>query len=268
MIKTNYHTHSVFCDGNDTVFDMSQTAYEKGFSHLGFSGHSYMENARAETMDNQTLIKYYDQVNRCKETFDGKLNIYCGLEQDCFSLKSPIKFEYLIGSVHNVKKDGKLLFFDSGIAQTQTIIEQEYSGSYLAFAKDYFSTVENVIDMTGADIIGHIDLCSKFNERLNNSQSEEYLEYAQKAVDKLLKTGAVFEINTGAMARGYRTSPYPSIEILKMIYLGGGKIMINSDCHKKEFLDFGFDVAVDLAKKVGFDQTYIFTKDGFVAQKI
>ncbi|MBR5899911.1 MAG: histidinol phosphate phosphatase, partial [Clostridia bacterium] len=74
--------------------------------------------------------------------------------------------------------------------------------------------------------------------------------------------------NTGAMARGYRTTPYPSIEILKMIYLGGGKIMINSDCHKKEFLDFGFDVAVDLAKKVGFDQTYIFTKDGFVAQKI
>ena len=51
--------------------------------------------------------------------------------------------------------------------------------------------------MTGAEIIGHFDLCSKFNERLGNSQSDEYLEHAEKAVKKLLTNSGLFIVNLG-----------------------------------------------------------------------
>ncbi|MDP4119064.1 MAG: PHP domain-containing protein, partial [Bacillota bacterium] len=41
-MKTNFHTHTVFCDGNDTVEELVRAAEEKGFDALGFSGHSYL----------------------------------------------------------------------------------------------------------------------------------------------------------------------------------------------------------------------------------
>ena len=39
MKKSNLHTHTVLCDGRDTVRHMADRAYGKGFVSLGFSGH-------------------------------------------------------------------------------------------------------------------------------------------------------------------------------------------------------------------------------------
>ena len=39
MIKQNLHTHTIYCDGKDTVEEMVKEAIQKGFSILGFSGH-------------------------------------------------------------------------------------------------------------------------------------------------------------------------------------------------------------------------------------
>ena len=39
--------------------------------------------------------------------------------------------------------------------------------------------------------------------------------------------------------------------------------MINSDCHNKDYLDYGFQDAVKLAKEVGFTKRVIFTDKGF-----
>ena len=36
MLKANYHTHTVFCDGDNTAQEMVDRALELGFEHLGF----------------------------------------------------------------------------------------------------------------------------------------------------------------------------------------------------------------------------------------
>ena len=267
MIKSCFHVHSVFCDGYSTIKEMIDSAIQKEFTHLGFTGHSFISNADKYSLTPERFDKYIKEVNEAKEKYNGVLNIFLGIEQDCFSKPQTYPFEYSIGSVHNVKKNGDLLFFDYNINETERIIKEVYSGKYVLFAKDYFETVANVIDMTGADIIGHIDLCSKFNEKLGNNQTDEYLEYAENAVDKLIKTGAIFEMNTGAMARGYKATPYPSIEILKMIYTRGGKIIINSDCHNHDQLDYGFCEAQTIAEKVGYTEHYVFNGKNFTPIK-
>ena len=38
---SNLHTHTTFCDGNNTAEDIVQKALYKGFSSIGFSGHGY-----------------------------------------------------------------------------------------------------------------------------------------------------------------------------------------------------------------------------------
>ena len=40
MLKANYHTHTTFCDGDETAERMVQRALELEFGHLGFSGHT------------------------------------------------------------------------------------------------------------------------------------------------------------------------------------------------------------------------------------
>ena len=66
-----------------------------------------------------------------------------------------------------------------------------------------------------------------------------------------MEKNIIFEINTGAMAKGWKTAPYPAPWILKHIAAKGGSVIINSDCHKAEFLDFGFDEALALAQCTG-----------------
>ena len=68
-----------------------------------------------------------------------------------------------------------------------------------------------------------------------------YIKAWQKAADELLKTGKPFEVNTGAISRGYRTAPYPAKEIRNYIREHGGKLIMSSDAHAKENIAFRFD---------------------------
>ena len=46
MIRSNFHTHTQYCDGKDTVFAVAAAAAEPGLTALGFSGHSTPPFAR------------------------------------------------------------------------------------------------------------------------------------------------------------------------------------------------------------------------------
>ena len=99
-------------------------------------------------------------------------------------------------------------------------------------------------------------------QRLSYTPSQRFFDYAQKAVLKLIKYDKPFEINTGAMARGYRTAPYPHKTILKMIFDNGGKIIFSSDCHDKDYLDYAFEEAEKIALDIGFKKQAVITENG------
>lgn len=264
MITTNFHTHTVFCDGKNTPEEMILAAIEKGFTALGFSGHSYFEPEKEINMSANDQQEYISQIETLKIKYCNKIKIFCGIEQDYYSEEPKFSYEYKIGSVHNILKDGKYLDTDWSAERTKNTVENIYSGDFDSFAEDYFEIVADVLNKTKADIIGHIDLISKFNEQNGYCETDRYLKAAEKAVKKLIPFGKPFEINTGAMARGAKSIPYPSPSILKMIKENGGKIIFSSDCHDKDYLDFAFDKAVLLAKSAGFTEHGILTDDGIV----
>lgn len=61
------------------------------------------------------------------------------------------------------------------------------------------------------------------------------------AADELLKLNVPFEINTGAIARKCRVTPYPALDIAEYITERGGEFILSSDCHDADFLSCGFD---------------------------
>lgn len=254
MITTNFHTHTIYCDGKSTPEEMVLAAIEKNFTDLGFSSHSVMYIKSSFAMKEENEKPYIEEILRLKEKYKNEINVFCGIELDVFSHKPEFSYDYTIGAVHYVLKDGKYLAVDKSAEDYKATVENYYNGDYDAFAEDYFELVSNIVEQTNADIIGHIDLISKFDEVLKIERGERYFAAAQKCVKNLVKYNIPFEINTGAMSRGYRTTPYPDERILKIIKDYGGKIAISADCHSKEGLDFGFEEAENLAKKCGFKE--------------
>ena len=53
------------------------------------------------------------------------------------------------------------------------------------------------------------------------------------------------------MAKGWRTKPYPRLEIIRYIAEKGGKLILSSDAHRKEDLLYGFDEVLGLLEAEG-----------------
>ncbi len=263
-ILSNFHTHTRFCDGKDTPEEMVLAAIEKGFKALGFSGHSYFTLDADITMDEHQQAQYREEILRLREKYKDKIDIFLGIEQDSFTPFPPKGYDYVIASVHSVLKDGVFCQVDYSLERMQENLLRSWGGDMSAYERDYFEEVSRLLEkVPDADIIGHIDLITKYDEKLGITRSPAYFELAKRAVHRLAKYGKPFEVNTGAIGRGMRTTPYPSREILSEIRAAGGRIVINSDCHNKDFLDCGFDLAVALAKECGFEKHSVLTKEGW-----
>ncbi len=96
---------------------------------------------------------------------------------------------------------------------------------------------------TGCGVIGHFDIVAKFNEggALFDERHPRYVAAWRAAADELLRSGAVFEINTGGIARGWRSTPYPAPPILDYLAAGGARFLLSGDAHRADGLCFGFD---------------------------
>ena len=240
--NVNLHTHTFYCDGNDSPEDMVKAAVSKGFRAVGFSGHEYSPNDEDFCMSPENTEKYRQDVLFLKEKYKGKIDIYLGIERDYFGNGSDYPYDYVIGSLHYVEKDGQLLSVDNTAQVMEEGVEKLFGGDYRAYVERYFELMADVVEKTGADIVGHFDLVTKFNEgnRYFNEDARWYKKAVMQALAKAAVTKPIFEINTGAMARGYRNRPYPPMYLIEEIERLGCPMILSSDCHDRRQLDFGF----------------------------
>lgn len=261
----NYHTHSVYCDGRDTPAEMAQAAFDLGFGALGFSGHRDPAFSPCG-MTREKEAAYRREVNALREAYAGRMEIFCGIEQDILAGPRDPGYDYAIGSVHWIPRDGHHLPVDLSAQEVRRNIGLYYGGDALAYAEDYYALAARVKQETRCDIIGHFDLLTKFDEegQMFSPGDARYRRCVLDVLDTLAQPGTVFEINTGAMARGYRRTPYPAMWILREIRRRGCSVMINSDCHDRNFLAHGFGDALRAAHEAGFDSRIVFTQGRFV----
>ena len=212
MIRCSLHNHTNFVDGADTPREMTDAAFAAGLSVFGISEHSFFPYETESGVRKEEIPRYIDEMKACREAYLGRMEVLCGLEQDFYSPAPDYAYDYVIGSVHYVDHEGVLYSVDSDDRSVQRLIRDVYHGDGLVYAEEYFATVAQVADRTDCDIIGHFDLCTKFNEnnRLYDMTGNRYRQAAMQALEALLPKGIPFEINSGAIARGYRSQPYPA----------------------------------------------------------
>ena len=188
-----------------------------------------------------------------KEKYADKIRIYYGIEMDYLTELDTSEFDYVIGSVHHVCKGDGNIAVDSSAKVSLDGIEKYFDGDIYAYAEEYFRLVGDIVEKTNADLIGHFDLLNKFCDRglAFDPENPRYIAAWKAAADKLLKTGVPFEINTGAISRGYRTTPYPALDIMRYLAENGGKAVITSDSHTTDGLGCAYELAYNLAKEAG-----------------
>lgn len=251
-LLSNIHTHSTYADGRDAPEDMLRAALRLGFHTLGYSEHGHADYDDC-SMTADAEPAYRAEILALKDKYAGQIDVLLGYEHDWLSPPSVDRYDYVIESVHYVRAGGVLVCVDESRAALEAAIAHQYGGDPYRLCRDYFRTVAESCE-SGAQVLGHMELIMKFNEGrdLFDDADPRYLEYALEAADRAAESGMLVEINTGAIARGYRTKPYPGEAILRRLAERRARVIITSDCHNSDYLDCGFDDALALARHCGF----------------
>lgn len=98
---------------------------------------------------------------------------------------------------------------------------------------------------------------------LFDENDPRYRGAALDALACIAKKCPRFEINTGAISRGWRSAPYPAPFLLKELHALGCHIVLASDSHSAQTLCSGFPAAASLAAACGFTEADVWTDSGF-----
>lgn len=82
MQQSNYHSHCTFCDGRSHPEDFVRFALSHGFRAYGFSSHSPLPFETNWNMSKDEMPAYLAEIQRLKEKYDGRIELYAGLEID------------------------------------------------------------------------------------------------------------------------------------------------------------------------------------------
>lgn len=257
---SNAHTHSTYCDGKSSVAEMVQRAKALGFVSLGFSGHAMQGFDFAYSMSKENQCAYLKEL-RARQEEQSQPRLWAGLELDILANEEARRvafsdFDYVIGSTHYLTPawHGESVAVDGDLALLKRYVDEVFSGDGLAMVRAYYEIEAQGLLRGRPAIIGHFDLVRKPAKplKLFDETSPAYRRLALEALERVFPCGAVLEINTGGMARGYLDTPSPTLELLCAWRELGGRITITSDCHDARYLDFAFDSALALARAAGF----------------
>lgn len=261
------HTHSTMCDGKDTLEDMAKAAYERGVRYFGASGHSHTPNPADEgNVLPADVTEYRSKLLQLREQYQGEMELLLGLEWDSVSDVDWSGFDYWIGSVHNLynPEEGRYYCMDWEREDLIACRDRYCGGDVYRMIERYFHDVAMVAEKSPT-ILGHIDLITKLNGdgSLFDEENPRYQRAALETLHAVDPSKTLLEINTGAIARGYRTMPYPADYILKEWKQMGGQVILTSDAHRADAIVYGYDLAAECAKRAGFRESILLTKDGW-----
>jgi histidinol-phosphatase (PHP family) len=267
VVLSSFHTHTYFCDGEDSVEFLCEKAVEKGFTALGFSSHAPLPPDCGLVSDWHmkagSLDQYIDEILGAKKKWAGRLEVFLGLEVDYIkgvmgpadSIYKELGFDYLIGSVHYlIPGRGAPFAVDGPASEFERGIQEGYEGDGAALMEAYWDAVREMCAAGGARIVGHLDLLKKNNqdERWFSLRDARYKKKLGQVLDVIAGSGLIVEVNTGGINRKKIKEVYPAPWILKSTRERGIPVLISSDAHRHIHLDAYYAEAGKILMEAGY----------------
>lgn len=271
----SFHTHTLFCDGRADAATMAAAAFERHYTHLGFSAHAPVPFKTEWNMPWERAEAYAATIRQLQREYAPKgMKIFLGLETDYAPgitmpdnhAYDPLELDFRIGSVHYITAPGEAFFTvdepDDRFGPKITAWAPD--GDYKRLWKRYWQYMAEMIERDGFDIIGHFDLAKKNNVggRWFDEDDPAYIDAAFQVVDLAAEKDVVTEINTGGLARGRLKEPYPSPRILQRMCERGVRITLGDDAHAPEHIGNFQHAAIDAARNAGFTSLWYMDAPG------
>lgn len=258
---TNYHSHCSFCDGKAPMEEFVRAAVDAGFTAYGFSSHAPLPFPAHWTLAAEEVPAYLAEIERLKREFEGKIELYAGMEIDYLNGEQNPASEYFrslpldfrIGSVHLVyTPEGEIVDTDTNTEKFKYLLDTCFHGNLKQLAGTYFEASMRMVEGGGFDFIGHPDKIG-----YNISQCEpgvtETVWYRSKLADLfalIAEKGIMVEINTKAF--GQKGCFFPDVKDWTYIKQWNLPIVVNSDAHFPELVNAGRAEALGLLREAGF----------------
>lgn len=269
-MKANYHTHSLFCDGQEDLSAYAQRALKDGFDVLGFSGHAPVPLANEWTMKPENLGVYHAKIEKLKEEFAGRLEILGGLEADYVrDLIGPgypqhfgFEWDFMIGAVHFYRPAaGPVFTWDGPREEFDQALKESFAGDPRAFCTAYFEAVRELCVRGGFQILAHLDVIRKNGEGRHFSGTEYwYLDQVDQTLELVREADLVLEVNVGGMSRKRISTPYPSPGVLHRVFEMGIPVCLNADAHHPDHLDSCRQATLGLLHQIGFQSLRLLSR--------
>lgn len=272
MFPSNLHTHTIYSDGSNKPEEYINKAIKLGFKSIGFSEHSPTVYKCSCEILPENIPSYINEITFLKEKYKSQIEVLLGFEEDIYGAVDRSKVDFVIGAVHYLqsqKNKDKYIAVDHNPSYFQELID-DFDGIENV-CREYYRLINKTIE-SKPHILAHFDLLTKFNGDGENYFFDPSQDWYKALVDKICKnlknTEIIVEINTGAISRGYRKNPYPSSYILNKLYQNNVPVTISSDAHQDIHINFAFDKAIDIIKKVGYTTVKLWSSNRFIDFKL
>jgi histidinol-phosphatase (PHP family) len=268
MAFTNYHIHSSYCDGSDTLEALVIAAIHKGFKAIGFASHCPMPVDNTYTMKYEKLAQYCQDVRSLRNKYKDLIQIYLGLEIDfienVISPSSPIvQFQHLDFTIGTVRflwgKDGKKLYqLDQSTDTFLKAAKDGYHSNPASLIRAYFASIRRMVELSKPTIVGTFDLIRMHsNGYVIFDANTEFYDTEVESTLQVLKTHhTILELNTHGIQHGAAENFYPSERILRRALDLGIPVTVNTDAHSVAELDSSLTEAYDLLRAIGYTYAY------------
>ncbi len=258
---TNYHSHCDFCDGHAPMEAFVQEAIQQGFVAYGFTSHAPFPVNNNCNMKRERLSAYLTEFQRLKNLYAKQIELYIGLEIDFldddfhpgidYFCNQPL--DYRIGSVHYiVAPDGTPIDTDGSPERFKGYVDFYFDGDVDEVVRRFYQSSRRMLEWGGFDILGHFDKiglnASYYRSGLDNEPW--YKELVYDYLNEIAHKDILVEINTKAWER--RNRLFPHIDYFKLMREAGMRVVVNSDAHYPEKINWGRDAAFQALLKAGY----------------
>ena len=247
----DYHMHTSFNDGANTLDEMIEACIEKGMEETGISDHFgiFPETNLGSFKIFIEVKQYFEAIEEAKEKYKDKIKVKGTLELDTYpenvdemaDLINSFNPDYILGGIHELNGIGY-----TKLATLWSITDYDY--------ENYLETLIEIVKKNKIDLLAHYNDYKLFYR--TNDESRFYDHYKELA-KALRDTNTATEFNTSVLGGGFRVDP--NLIFWKECAKLDIPVIICSDAHNKNDICGNFAISKEILLSAGVKTTCTFT---------
>ena len=256
------HTHTSFSKhAVGTVDDLVRSALANGVRILTITDHAPFFIDETNRLLECELQKYFQDIDRSREKYEGQITILRGLELDYFpgaydylaKMVGRLDLDYVIGSIHYIPLGNEhVKVWDLPRLNNPHVLDS------------YFSVLEELLKCGLFDAVGHPDAL------LRGVPSDLHLERLVPLLPEFARHHIAFELNASGLRKTtmnlcsgkeeHGIWSYPSLSTASLLIHAGAAFTIGSDAHAPEDVGAGVGEVVDTLIPLGLEKVSYFER--------